>query len=91
MINNATKNVVVFRFDVDDEEIFGGNQRTTIRETVSKWYSSIDFDLDPFALTVKQEPNVMTSKVMVAVIAKMTEIEEFAYRLKYPTSHLVDT
>lgn len=89
MINNAVKNVVVYRFDVNDEEIFGGSQRATIRETVSKWYSSLDFDLDPFTLTVKQEPNVMTSKVMVVVVAKMTEIEEFAYKLKYPTAHLV--
>lgn len=89
MINNAMKNIVVFRFDVDDEEIFGGSQRTTIRETVSKWYSSLAFDIDPSALTVRQESNVSTGKVMVAVVAKMTELEEFAYRLKYPTAHLV--
>ena len=89
MINNQTKNVVVFRFDVTAEEIFGGNQRATIRETVSNWYSSIDYDIEPANLTVKQENNHLTGKVMVAVVAKMTEIEEFAYRLKYPTAHLV--
>ena len=89
MINNATKNVVVFRFDVDDEDVFGGSQRTTIRETISEWYSSINYDIDPSNLTVRQENNPLTCKVMVAVTAKMTEIEEFAYRLKYPTAHLV--
>ena len=89
MMNIELKNITIFRFDVDDETIFGGCQDTTIQETIRKWHSSLAYDIELTALTVHRLPNHVTCKIMIAVTAKMTQADVFAYRLKYPTAHLV--